>query len=207
MFSDRRDAGRQLARRLAAYANRTDVVVLALPRGGVPVASEVANALHAPFDVFLVRKLGVPFHEELAMGALAEGGVRVLNDGLIRDLDIAEADVERVSTLERIELERRVRVFRGARELPPLAGRIVILIDDGLATGSTMEAAVVAARRRQPARVIVAVPIGARETCARLRTVADELVTVSIPEPFQAVGQWYDDFRQMTDEDVLAIVR
>ena len=206
LFRDRRDAGQQLGRRLSPYANRSDVVVLALPRGGVPVAAEVASALKAPLDVFLVRKLGVPFHEELAMGAVAEGGVRVLNDELISDLDISALDVERTSTREQVELDRRVRAFRGARELPRLTDHAIILIDDGLATGSTMEAAVQAVRASQPARVIVAVPVGARETVGRLKTVADEVVTVSVPEPFQAVGLWYDDFRQLTDEDVLAVI-
>jgi putative phosphoribosyl transferase len=206
LFRNRRDAGRQLARRLSAYANRSDVMVLALPRGGVPVAAEVATALRAPVDVFLVRKLGVPFHEELAMGAVAEGGVRVLNQELISDLDISPVDVERTSTREQVELDRRVRAFRGARAIPAVSGRIVIVIDDGLATGSTMEAAVLAVRHQHPARVIVAVPVGARDTCARLKTVADEVVTVATPEPFQAVGLWYDNFTQMTDEDVQAII-
>ena len=206
LFRDRGDAGRQLGRRLSSYANRSDVIVLALPRGGVPVAVEVAKVLRAQLDVFLVRKLGVPFHEELAMGALAEGGVRVLNDDLISDLDISSLDVDRTSTREQVELDRRVRAFRGPRALPRLTDQIVILIDDGLATGSTMEAAVQAVRTFQPARVVVAVPVGARETVGRLLTVADEVVTVSIPEPFQAVGLWYDDFRQLTDDDVLAIL-
>jgi putative phosphoribosyl transferase len=206
LFRNRRDAGQQLARRLSSFANRSDVVVLALPRGGVPVAAEVAAALRAPVDVFLVRKLGVPFHEELAMGAVAEGGVRVLNDELISDLDISSLDVERTTTREQVELERRVRAFRGARELPRVTDRIVILIDDGLATGSSMEAGVQAIRASHPARVIVAVPVGARETVGRLQKVADEVVTVTVPEPFQAVGLWYDDFRQLTDEDVLSII-
>jgi putative phosphoribosyl transferase len=206
MFGDRRDAGRQLGQRLSAYANRSDVVVLALPRGGVPVAAEVAAALHAPMDVLVVRKLGVPFHEELAMGAVAEGGVQVLNEDLISDLDISALDVERTATREQVELARRARAFRGSRQLPTVAGRVVILIDDGLATGSTMEAAVQAMRTQRPARVVVAVPVGAQETCARLKTVADEVVTVATPEPFQAVGLWYDDFRQLTDDDVRALL-
>jgi putative phosphoribosyl transferase len=206
VFRHRRDAGRQLARLLHPYANRSDVIVLALPRGGVPVAAEVAAALAAPFDVFLVRKLGVPFHPELAMGAIAEGGVRVLNRDVIDGLQIRDSDVERVSADERLELDRRARAFRGDRELKPVEGRIAILIDDGLATGSTMEAAVQAVRQRSPARVIVAVPVAAPETVERMQHIADEVVCVATPDPFQAVGLWYDDFAQMTDEEVLAML-
>lgn len=206
MFRDRRDAGRQLARLLTSYANRSDLVVLALPRGGVPVAAEVAAALHAPFDVFLVRKLGVPFHEELAMGAVAEGGVRVLNQELIHELGIRESEIEKVSTGELVELDRRARAFRGTRPAPAMDGRVIILIDDGLATGSTMEAAVMAVRSRHPAKVIVAVPVAARETVERIRQIADEVLCVATPDPFQAVGLWYDDFTQMTDAEVVAIL-
>ena len=206
MFRDRRDAGRQLARLLQPYANRPDVIVLALPRGGVPVAAVVAAALAAPFDVFLVRKLGVPFHPELAMGAVAEGGVQVLNRAVIDSLQIPESDVERVSADERLELDRRARAFRGTRELPPVLGRIVILIDDGLATGATMEAAVEAVRQRSPAQVVVAVPVAAPETVERMQQIADDVVCVAAPDPFQAVGLWYDDFAQMTDEEVLAVL-
>ena len=180
--------------------------MLALPRGGVPVAAEVATALRAPFDVFLVRKLGVPFHEELAMGAVAEGGVRVLNQELIHELGIRESDIERVSAVEISELDRRARAFRGSRHAPAMDGLVVILIDDGLATGSTMEAAVLAVRSRHPAKVVVAVPVAARETVERMRRIADEVVCVAMPDPFQAVGLWYDDFTQMTDEEVLAIL-
>jgi putative phosphoribosyl transferase len=206
VFRDRRDAGRQLARLLTSYANRSDLVVLALPRGGVPVAAEVAAALHAPFDVFLVRKLGVPFHEELAMGAVAEGGVRVLNQELIHELGIRESEIEKVSTGELVELDRRARAFRGTRPAPAMDGRVIILIDDGLATGSTMEAAVMAVRSRHPAKVIVAVPVAARETVERIRQIADEVLCVATPDPFQAVGLWYDDFTQMTDAEVVAIL-
>jgi putative phosphoribosyl transferase len=206
LFQNRREAGRELARRLTRYAGRSDVIVLALPRGGVPVAAEVAAALQAPLDIFLVRKLGVPSHPELAMGAIAEGGVKVLSAALIHDLGIPAAAVEQVAARERLELDRRGRMFRGSRQLPGVGGRAVILIDDGLATGSTMEAAVLALRERRPARIVIAVPVGARETCVRLGRLADELVTVDMPEPFQAVGQWYDDFTQTTDEEVIAIL-
>src|SRR5438874_6440071 len=193
-FRDRHHGGQVLARKLTEFASRDDVIVLALPRGGVPVAAEVARELNAPLDVFLVRKLGVPGHSELAMGAIATGGVRVLSDDLIDQLDIPRAAVEQVSVRERLELERRDRLYRGDRQLPELRGRMVILVDDGLATGATMEAAIVAARQFQPARVIVAAPVGATETCRRLSAVADEVVCASMPEPFQAVGLWYEQF-------------
>ena len=200
-FLDRADAGRQLAERLTAYAGRSDVVVLALPRGGVPVAYEVARALRVPVDVFLVRKLGVPGHPELAMGAIAEGGVEVLSDDLIRDLAIPPQMVQQVAVRERMELDRRDTLYRGGRPLPIVHGRIVILIDDGLATGSTMQAAVTALRRFEPARIVVAVPVGVRETCERLRRLADEVVCLMTPEPFQAVGLWYEEFTQTTDDE------
>lgn len=202
LFHDRLDAGRQLASRLEGYGGRPDLVVLALPRGGVPVAHEVANRLGAPLDVFLVRKLGVPGQEELAMGAISEGGVEVVSDNLIRELGIPRALVQQTSARERLELDRRDRFFRGGRGLVPVRGRVVILVDDGLATGSTMEAAVVGLRRLDPARIVVAVPVGAAETCERLRKIADEVVCVQTPEPFQAVGLWYDDFSQTSDEEV-----
>jgi putative phosphoribosyl transferase len=206
VFRDRRDAGRQLARLLHPYANRSDVIVLALPRGGVPIAAEVAADLRAPFDVFLVRKLGVPFHPELAMGAVAEGGAQVLNREVIEGLGISESEVATVLAREQAELSRRAHAFRGARSLPVLTGQTVILVDDGLATGATMEAAVIAVREQRPARVIVAVPVGARETCERLKRVADDVVCSAMPEPFQAVGLWYDDFEQLTDEDVTRVL-
>lgn len=191
-----------LAQVLVGYANRSDVIVLALPRGGVPVAYEVAKALHAPLDVFVVRKLGVPGHEEYAMGALACGGVRVLNDEIVKRLGISDAAVDAVTRDELRELERRERLYRGGRPLPELRGRTVILVDDGLATGSTMLAAVKALRAQQPARIVVAVPTAAVETCARLRSDADEVVCATTPEPFRAVGMWYDDFSQTSDEEV-----
>ncbi|OFW24114.1 MAG: phosphoribosyl transferase [Acidobacteria bacterium RIFCSPLOWO2_02_FULL_65_29] len=201
-FNDRIDAGRQLAVRLATYAGRADVVVLALPRGGVPVAYEVAEQLRVPLDVFLVRKLGVPGHQELAMGAISEGGVEVLSEDLIRDLGIPRTLVQQTAVRERLELDRRDQLFRGGRPLVPVRGHLVILIDDGLATGSTMEAAVIALRRLQPSRIVVAVPVGARDTCDRLGRMADEVVCLQRPEPFQAVGLWYQQFAQTTDEEV-----
>jgi putative phosphoribosyl transferase len=201
-FTDRVDAGRQLSRHLDAYANRRDVIVLALPRGGVPVAAEVARHLDAPLDVFLVRKLGVPGQPELAMGAIAEGGAEVLNRQVVDELGIPPALVPPVIARERIELDRRARAFRGDRQTPSVRGRIVILVDDGLATGSTMEAAIAALRRLEPAEIVVAVPVGAAQTCERLSRLADALITVARPVPFDAVGQWYDDFSQTTDEEV-----
>jgi putative phosphoribosyl transferase len=202
-FLDRTDAGRQLAARLTAYANREDVVVLALPRGGVPVAVEVARALAAPLDVLVVRKLGVPGHPELAMGAIAAGDVRVLSEDLIADLDIPRALVEEVAVRERLELERRNRLYRGDRPMPVLTDRTVIVIDDGLATGSTMEAAVSAVRQHRPSRIIVAAPVGAPETCRRLKPVADEVVCAQTPTLFDAVGLWYERFDQVSDEEVV----
>ena len=206
-FRDRVDAGRQLATLLTSYANRDDVIVLALPRGGVPVAFEVAGAVHAPLDVFLVRKLGVPGHAELAMGAIASGGVRVLSTDLISQLDISPAEVEEATARERIELDRRDRMYRGDRPTAALAGRTVILVDDGLATGATMKAVILAVRQSQPARVVVAVPVGAPDTCRRLAGVADEVACVSRPEPFQAVGLWYERFDQTSDDEVIELLR
>jgi predicted phosphoribosyltransferase len=206
-FQNRSDAGRQLASKLSPYARRNDVVVLALPRGGVPVAAEVARALGAPLDVFLVRKLGVPGHPELAMGAIATGGVRVLSDDLIDRLGIPRPAVEQVSVRERLELERRDLLYRGDRHLPELDGRTVILVDDGLATGATMEAAIVAVRQFKPAAVVVAAPVGATEACQRLSAVADAVICASMPEPFQAVGLWYQQFDQTSDEEVIALLR
>ena len=201
-FLDRRDAGRVLASRVMKYAGRDDVIVLALPRGGVPVAYEVASALGAPMDVFLVRKLGTPGHRELAMGAIASGGVRVLNEEVVHWYGISESAIERISREEQEELERRERAYRDDRPVPDFTDKIVILIDDGLATGSTMRAAAQAVRARRPARVVIAVPVGAPQTCAELAAVADEVICVRMPEPFSAVGQWYLNFSQTDDDEV-----
>lgn len=202
LFHDRSDAGRHLAGTLAGYADRPDVLVLGLPRGGVPVAFEVARALHAPLDVFVVRKLGVPGQEELAMGAIATGGVRVLNDDVIQVAGITEDVIAEVATQEVEELRRRERLYRGDRPAPDVRGKTVIIVDDGLATGSTMRAAVAAVQGQGPARVIVAVPVGAAETCAKLREEADETICAHTPEDFFAIGSWYEDFSQTTDEQV-----
>ena len=201
-FRNRRDAGRRLAAELRTYANRSDVIVLALPRGGVPVGYEVAMALDVPLDVFVVRKLGLPWHEELAMGALASGGVRILDDDLIRVARVSMEDIERVTAAEQVELERRERRYRGDRPFPDLTGKTVLLVDDGLATGSTMRAAVAALRQEVPRRIVVAVPVAAPATCDAFRDIADDIVCAVTPEPFRAVGLWYDDFSQTTDEEV-----
>lgn len=201
-FRNRRDAGRRLAAELRTYANRSDVIVLALPRGGVPVGYEVATALDVPLDVFVVRKLGLPWHEELAMGALASGGVRILDDDLIRVARVSTEDIERVTAAEQVELERRERRYRGDRPFPDLTGKTVLLVDDGLATGSTMRAAVAALRQEVPRRIVVAVPVAAPATCDAFRDIADDIVCAVTPEPFRAVGLWYDDFSQTTDEEV-----
>jgi putative phosphoribosyl transferase len=205
-FRDRTHAGQFLGARLRAYADRPDVVVLALPRGGVPVAYEVATVLHVPMDVFLVRKLGVPGHEELAMGAIASGGLRVVNTDVIRALGVPDRVVDHVAANELVELNRRERAYRGDRPEPDIRGRIVILVDDGIATGSTMRAAVQALATRQPARIVVAVPIASADTCEMLRREVDEVVCAVTPEPFNAVGLWYDNFDQTTDEDVRALL-
>jgi putative phosphoribosyl transferase len=201
-FQNRVEAGRVLAERLIEYAGREDVLVLALPRGGVPVAYEVAKALGAPLDVFIVRKLGVPGHEELAMGAIASGGVVVLNDEVVRGLKIPREVIEQVARAELAELRRREREYRGDRPPPDVRGKTVILVDDGLATGSTMRAAAVALRRLGPTRIVVAVPVAAAETCEEFRQEVDETVCAITPEPFYAVGLWYEDFSQTTDEEV-----
>ena len=201
-FLDRRHAGRVLASRLAHFAGRDDVIVLALPRGGVPVGYEVASALGAPMDVFLVRKLGTPGHRELAMGAIASGGVRVLNDDVVQWYGISDSAVERIAREEQAELERRERAYRDDRPSPDLADKVVVLIDDGLATGSTMRAAAQAVRAHRPARVIIAVPVGSPQTCAELAAVADEVICATTPEAFSAVGQWYVNFDQTDDDEV-----
>lgn len=201
-FHDRADAGRVLAAALSRYAGRTDLIVLALPRGGVPVAYEVARALGAPLDVFLVRKLGLPGHEELAMGAIASGGIRLINEDIVRAYRVSDAQIEMVSESEQRELERRERAYRDGRSLPPLHDRTVILIDDGLATGATMRAAVLALRQESPASIVVAVPVAAAETCDEFRAIVDDIVCAETPSPFYAVGLWYEDFSQTTDEEV-----
>lgn len=209
-FTDRRAAGVLLAGYLRTYAGRSDVVVLALPRGGVPVGYEVARALRAPLDVFVVRKLGLPGQEELGMGAIASGGVRVMNDEVVSAVHPPPAVVEAVTRAERAELERRELAYREGRPLTSVKGQVVILVDDGLATGSTMQAAVLAMPQLEPSRVIVASPVGSREACARLRRIADEVICPLMPEPFSAVGRWYADFSQTTDDEVrrlLAVTR
>ena len=201
-FRNRRDAGRILASYLAQYADRPDVVILALPRGGVPVGFELAQALRAPLDVIVVRKLGVPGHEELAMGAIASGGVRILNGDVIQMLGIRPETIEGVAEQEQQELARREGAYRGHRGPAAVKGRTVILVDDGLATGSTMRAAVAALRTMHPARIVIAVPTAASETCRELKAEADDVVCAMTPVPFFGVGQWYDDFSQTTDEEV-----
>jgi putative phosphoribosyl transferase len=201
-FHDRRQAGHALGGLLRDYAGRSDVVVLGLPRGGIPVAFEVARALKAPLDIFVVRKLGVPGREELAMGAIASGGVRILNEDVVKSLRISSDVIERTAERETLELERRERLYRRGR--PPLAltGKAVLLVDDGLATGSTMRAAIEAARQNAPSEVVVAVPVAASSVCDSLASVADEVVCAVTPKNFYAVGMWYEDFAQTSDEDV-----
>ncbi|CAN5732462.1 phosphoribosyltransferase [soil metagenome] len=207
LFSDRRDAGRRLAKELDAYRQEANVLVLALPRGGVPVAFEVALALNAPLDVFLVRKLGVPGREELAMGAIAAGGIRIVNQGVVRALRISEERIAAVADVEMRELQRRDQEYRGALPPPDVSDKTVILIDDGLATGSTMRAAAAAVSARRPARLLVAVPVGARESCEALLDMVDEVVCVETPDPFYGVGMWYEDFPQTTDDEVRALLQ
>ncbi|AGA28082.1 phosphoribosyltransferase [Singulisphaera acidiphila] len=201
-FQDRYDAGRQLAGELVHYAGRPDVLVLALPRGGVPVAYEVARVLGVPLDLFLVRKLGVPGQKELAMGAIATGGVRLLNEEIVRRFGIPPEVIDRVTATERQELERREQVYRGDRPKPEVRGKTAILIDDGLATGASMRAAVAALRQMQPARTVIAVPIAAPSTCKEFQDEVDEVICARTPEPFYAVGLWYEDFSQTSDEEV-----
>jgi putative phosphoribosyl transferase len=202
LFHDRTEAGQVLADLLREYAGRKDVLILALPRGGVPVAFEVAQALDAPLDIFVVRKLGLPSNEELAMGALASGNIRVLNDEVVQSFGISERTIEAVAEKEQVELERRERLYRGDSDLPSIRGKTVLLVDDGVATGSTMRAAVAAIRGQHPAQIIVAVPVAPPSTCDTLRTEADQVVCVATPEPFYAVGQWYRVFDQTTDRQV-----
>ena len=206
-FRNRREAGRLLAAKLAAYAHRPDVVVLALPRGGVPVAYEVAHALGASLDVFLVRKLGVPGQEELAMGAVASGGVRVINEPVVRALRIPPELIDAGAAREQEEIARQERLYRGDRPPPDIRGRTVILVDDGLATGATMLAAVKALRQQQPARIIVAAPIASRETCEELQSEVDDIVCAVTLDPFYAVGLGYQDFSQTSDDEVRDLLR
>jgi predicted phosphoribosyltransferase len=201
-FRDRNEAGRLLAEKLRMYATYPNVIVLALPRGGVPVGYEVAHALGVPLDIFLVRKLGIPGYEELAMGAVASGGVRVLNNQVVQGLGIPEYVIDAVAAWEMQELTRRERVYRGDRPKPDVSGRTVVLVDDGLATGSTMMAAIQALRQQQPARIVMAVPTAPPDTCQEMRTQADDVVCAITPEPFYSVGLWYQDFSQTTDEEV-----
>jgi len=205
-FRDRTEAGQVLARGLQQYKNQPDVLILGLPRGGVPVAYEVARELNAPLDVFVVRKLGVPGHEELGMGAIATGGVRILHEGIVREVGISPETIEAVSAREQAELERRERLYRGDRPAPTIKGRTVVIIDDGLATGSTMKAAIQAVRQQDPRRLIVAVPTAPSETCEQLKESADEVVCALTPEPFVAVGSSYADFSQTTDEEVRELI-
>jgi putative phosphoribosyl transferase len=207
LFRDRQEAGRFLAERLRDYANREDVIVLALPRGGVPVAFEVTKALHAPLDVFVVRKLGLPGQEELAMGAIASGGVIVLNEELVRALQIPRAVIDMVAFEEQRELERREREYRDGRPPIDVRGRAVILVDDGLATGSSMRVAALALKKKDPAQIVVAVPVAPSSTCADLQNYVDQVVCAVTPEPFWGVGQWYQDFSQTTDEEVRELLR
>jgi putative phosphoribosyl transferase len=204
-YRNRREAGQRLAQHLLRYANRPDVIVLGLPRGGIPVAYEIARALHVRLDVYVVRKLGVPWHPELAMGAIADG-VRVVDEGLIRYAGVSAADLERVTATERAELERRELRYRGNRAFPSVRDQTVILVDDGLATGATMRAAVTALRAVNPDRIIVAVPVAAAETCDAFREIADEIVCAETPEEFGAVGFWYENFSQTTDEEVFELL-
>jgi putative phosphoribosyl transferase len=205
-YRDRRHAGQVLAQRLGDFKDRPDVIVLALPRGGVPVAFEVARALHAPLDVFIVRKLGVPGREEYAMGAIASGGVCVLNHEVVDWLGISQAAIDTVLQAERLELARRERLYREATPVPSLHARTVLLIDDGLATGSTIRAAIRACRQQQPRHLVAAVPVADADVCESLRNEADEVVCASTPEPFQAVGRWYEDFSQTSDDEVRALL-
>lgn len=206
LFKDRVDAGKKLAKELSKYANHSDVLILALPRGGVPVAFEVAKELNVRMDVFIVRKLGVPGNEELAMGAISSDNVRVLNEDVVRSFQIPERIINMVSENELKELERRERAYRGDRPKPEISGSTVILIDDGLATGATMRAAAAAIKTKNPAKIVVAVPTGARDTCELFGKEVDEVICVATPEPFYGVGAWYGNFSQTTDEEVCELL-
>jgi putative phosphoribosyl transferase len=205
-FRDRQEAGKRLAEALAEYENRPDVLVLALPRGGVPVGAEVASALDVAMDLMLVRKLGVPGHRELAMGAVATGGIRVLNEDVVRTLGLDDEAIEAVARGEQRELERRDEAYRGGRRPSPVADRVVILVDDGLATGATMRAAIAALKTQRPDRIVVAVPVAPPDTCEALREEADQVLCLAEPDPFMAIGVWYEDFPQLTDDEVRALL-
>lgn len=205
-FENRAEAGRFLAKELNEYKDKPDVLILALPRGGVPVAYEVAQALNAPLDVLIVRKLGAPEHEELAVGAIASGGVYVLNRDVVDMMHISEAQLQQIAAKEQQELERREQAYRDGRSAPRVDGKTVILIDDGLATGATMWAAVSALRQRNPARIVVAVPTASRQTCDAFRDITDDIVCGITPEPFVAVGLWYKEFDQTTDAEVRTLL-
>lgn len=205
-FHDRVEGGKALAAKLLRYAHRPDVIVLGLPRGGMPVALEVARALEAPLDVLIVRKLGVPGEEELALGAIATGGGRVINQSVVQSLGISRRVIDAVTQREQEELKRREHAYRDARPLPTLRDRVVILVDDGIATGATMRAAVSSVRQQQPSRIVVAVPVAAPESVQELRDLADEVICVLEPEAFWGVGLWYEQFPQLTDDDVVTLL-
>lgn len=207
LFKDRTAAGKALARKLVAYANRKDTLVLGLPRGGVPVAFEVEQVLNVPLDIFLVRKLGVPGQEELAMGALASGGVRVLNENIVRSLRLSDAVIDSVIAKEQQEMKRREQLYRHNRPFPGVSDRIVILVDDGLATGATMRVAVKAIEQQQPSQIVVAAPVSSLEAYQELSIQVDEIICVEIPQPFNSVGLWYDNFPQTTDEEVCDLLQ
>ena len=206
MIKDRVAAGRDLAVALLKYRKRSDVIVLALPRGGVPVGAEIAHALHAPLDILLVRKLGTPGHEELAMGAIASGGIRVLNQDIVASFEISKELIEQVAAREQAELERRMQAYRGERPWPAIEDKRVILVDDGVATGATMRAAIAALRSQDPAEVVVAVPVAPFQTLTQLRRLVDEVVCLATPEPFGAIGTWYSSFPQLSDEEVCRVL-
>ena len=206
LLTDRREAGRLLGVELKSYSGRGDVVVLGLPRGGVVVAYEVAKVLNAPLDVYLVRKLGAPGQEELAIGAIASGGVRVMNEDLVDALSLSYAQIEAIAAREQVELERRERIYRGDSRPPELSGKTVILVDDGLATGASMRTAIRSLRSHRPGRIVVAVPTAPRSTCAALESEVDEVVCLMSPEPFYAIGQWYQDFTQTSDSEVVTLL-
>jgi putative phosphoribosyl transferase len=207
VFRDRREAGRKLAGKLQSYRDRADVLVLALPRGGVPVGFELAQELNLPLDVFVVRKLGVPWQPELAMGAVASGGIRFLNRDVVRALGVSDQEISETTAREEANVRQRDLLFRNNRPAPKIAGQTVLVVDDGLATGSSMRAAVAALRQRSPERIIVAVPVGSASTCQEFETVADEVLCLVTPEPFWAVGQWYDDFSPTTDQEVQELLQ